>query len=64
MEDVTKIIKHWGNWKKKSNMYFEVEWADGSPSQWLSWKELRANETLHNYLRENKMEKLIPSEFK
>ena len=43
-------------------MDFLVRWLgyDETEDLWLPWSALRNNTVLHQYLRDNNMEKLIP----
>ena len=61
-DEVEAIIRHIGNPKQKTKMEFLVRWLgfDESEDLWLAWDELRNNTVLHQYLRDNNMEKLIP----
>ena len=62
-DEVESIIRHHtGNPKRKTSMDFLVRWKgyDESEDLWLPWSELRTNNALHTYLRQNGMEKLIP----
>ena len=61
-DEVESIIRHTGDPKRKTSMDFLVRWKgyDESEDLWLPWSELRTNNALHTYLRQNGMEKLIP----
>ena len=61
-DEVEAILEHRGNPKRKSDMDFLVRWLgfDETEDLWLPWSSLRNNTVLHQYLRDNNMEKLIP----
>ena len=61
-DKVGAIIAHSGDPKRKSTMDFLVRWTgyDDSENLWLPWSELRLNPKLHQYLKDNGMERLIP----
>ena len=63
---VEAIREHRGNIRKVTTLEFLVKWqgykeADNS---WEPWKNLRNNAKLHEYLRSQGMEKLIPQQFR
>jgi len=61
---VERVLNHLGPKTQKSKMQFQVRWLGFGEDQdlWLPWSELRDNPALHNYLRDNKMDRLIPRE--
>ena len=61
-DEVELILEHRGSPKRKSDMDFLVRWLgyDETEDLWLPWSSLRTNTVLHQYLRDNGMEKLIP----
>jgi hypothetical protein len=61
-EPVEAILAHTGNPKRKTSMDFLVRWLgyDESEDLWLPWSALLNNAVLHEYLKANNMEKLIP----
>ena len=61
-DEVEAILQHRGSPKRKSDMDFLVRWLgyDETEDLWLPWSALRNNTALHQYLRDNNMEKLIP----
>ena len=61
-DEIESIIRHTGDPRRKTSMDFLVRWKgyDESEDLWLPWSELRTNNALHTYLRQNGMEKLIP----
>ena len=62
---IEEIISHRGEKKTPSKMTFLVKWLnyDQSHDSWEPWKNLRATDQLHDYLRLNNMQKVIPKEF-
>jgi hypothetical protein len=64
--DVEFILTHQGNVKRKSDLTFLVRWKGYAPSDdsWVKWEDLRNNLALHKYLRDNKLESLIPKKFR
>jgi transposase InsO family protein len=61
---VNSIVRHSGNPNRKSDMDFLVRWEGytAADDQWLPWRALRNNPKLHEYLRFNQLEKLVPKE--
>ena len=61
-DEVDAILAHIRDPKRKSTMDFVVCWTGYTDSEnlWLPWTELRLNPKLHQYLRDNGMERLIP----
>jgi transposase InsO family protein len=62
--DVEEILKHRGNPKQKLNMKFQVKWTGILKPTWEPWKHLRDNAIFHNYLKHQKLSRLIPHKFK
>jgi len=61
---VEQILKHKGNLKgKKSSMSFQVKWLGYAEPTWESWKNVRENSVLHDYLRDQGHPEMIPSKF-
>jgi hypothetical protein len=60
--DVDHIVKHKGNVKSPSTLQFLVHWKgyEHSEDSWEPWKNMRLNAHVHNYLRNKKLEHLIP----
>ena len=63
---VDKIIGHHGDHHKRSTMEFRVWWNgyDESSNSWEPYKSLMHVDKLHDYLREHRMQSLIPREHK
>ena len=59
---VEAIIAHRGSTSRKSEFQFYVKWLNYSPehSTWEPWANLRLVDKLHDYRRENKIDRLIP----
>ena len=62
--EVQEVLDHQGDPKLRGKMTFLVKWKgyDNSHNTWEPWKSLRLVDKLHEYLRNQKMEKLIPRE--
>ena len=62
---IEEKISHKGENRTPSKMSFLVRWLnyDQSHDSWEPWKNLRATDQLHDYLRRNNMQKVIPKEF-
>jgi hypothetical protein len=63
---VERIIGHKGSPKKKLDMHFHVRWVGYGPEAdaWEPYKNVRTTAALHQYLRDNKLEKLIAPRFR
>jgi hypothetical protein len=63
---VESIVAHSGKPNRKSDMDFLVRWEGYTAvdDQWLPWSQLRNNPKLHEYLRQNGFQKIIPKEHK
>lgn len=63
---VEKIVTHKGSKKNKTSMIFVVKWLDFDESQNTEepWENLKDCSVFHRYLKENKMENLIPRRYK
>ena len=59
---VEAIIAHRGSTSKKSEIQFFVKWLNYSTEHntWETWANLRLVDKLHDYLKDNKMDRLIP----
>ena len=60
---VESILEHRGNPRRVSSLQFLVKWLNYTTkyNTWESWSNLRLVGPLHDYLRANKMAKIIPS---
>ena len=60
--DVDSIIAHAGDPSHRKEMKFKVRWLgyDENYDTWEPWDHLIHNTKLHDYLRANKMKRLIP----
>ena len=65
--EVERIKAHRGTFNHKKELRFHVKWVgypdDEENNTWLLWKDLRNNIALHNYLRNNNLQKHIPQPF-
>ena len=65
---IEKIISHSGDFKDRVNnpLLFRVRWAGYGPEDdtYEPWKHVKDTEQLHNYLREKKLAKHIPSKYR
>ncbi len=61
--DVERIIEHTGHKGRKSSMRFHVKWVGYDDQTWEPWDNLKSNAVLHEYLRQNNMERLIPKSY-
>jgi hypothetical protein len=65
--EVERIKAHRGTFYHKKELRFHVKWVgypdDEENNTWLLWKDLRNNIALHNYLRNNNLQKHIPQPF-
>ena len=61
---VEQILAHRGNPALKNSLEFKVRWAGYGEDKdtWEPWKGLRLVDKLHEYLRANHMERLIPKD--
>ena len=57
---VERIISHKGNTKFSSHLKFEVKWLGWETPTVEPWDHIRDSEQLHAYLREHKLQRLIP----
>jgi hypothetical protein len=59
---VESILGHRGDFHKKSSLEFLVRWLGYEPEfdSWEPWKSLMHVDKLHEYLRAQSQEKLIP----
>jgi len=59
---IERVLEHTGDPKRKSSLDFLVKWLgyDDSHNLWIPWKEARLNAKVHEYLRNEGLERLIP----
>ena len=64
--EVEEILKHRGNFQNKSSLEFKVRWKNYGPEDdtWEPWANVRANEKLHEYLRQKGFAKHIPRDMR
>ena len=64
--DVDSIIDHAGNLNRRKELKFRVRWLgyDETFDTWEPYSHLRHNAKLHDYLRTNKLKRLIPRDDK
>ena len=65
--DIKMIHSHMGTAKKRSDMKFKVEWVGWPDSKDFTFeplKNIRNTRPLHDYLRLNGLQSLIPQKFK
>ena len=53
------VTKHRGNIRRVSTLEFYVQYEIDYSWEWNSWKNLRSNTILHEYLRNKKLQNLI-----
>ena len=58
---VERIIKHKGNTSRKKSLAFLVKWIGYEEPTWNDYMSLKTNIKLHDYLRSNRLESLIPN---
>jgi hypothetical protein len=63
---VEKILEMKGDHRRVNNLSFLVKWLgfDDTYNTWEPWKNVRDTDKVHDYLRANNMEKLIPKKFR
>ena len=62
---VGEVLRHRGNPSHKGTLEFLVHWQgydDPKHHTWETWRNLRLVDKLHDYLKQNNMSKLIPTE--
>ena len=57
---VDEILEHTGSPKKRQNMMFKVKWKGFDDPTWVPWDNVKNNNVLHQYLRHNNLQRLIP----
>lgn len=62
--DIKTITAHRGNINKNSTLEFYVQYEIDDSWEWNNWKNLRSNIKLHEYLKNNNLQRLIPKQFK
>lgn len=65
-DEIQKVFSHRfsSNRKRRSDLDFHLMWARGQSPVWERWNStLAANETIHDYLRQNKLSRFIPTQF-
>jgi transposase InsO family protein len=62
---VEKVLDMTGDPKRVTTLKFLIKWLgyDDTYNTWEPWKEVRDVGTLHTYLRENNLQKIIPKKF-
>ena len=63
---VEKILEMTGNTTKVGTLQFLIKWVgyDERHNSFEPWKNLRDLAVLHEYLKENDLEKIVPKKFK
>jgi hypothetical protein len=63
---VERILQHKGNPRLKKTLEFLVLWKgyDQSEASWVPWSNVRTNSRLHEYLRHNNLQRLIPFSYR
>jgi hypothetical protein len=63
---VERIMGHTGSPKKKLDMQFHVRWVGYEPEAdtWEPYKNVRTTSALHQYLIDNRLDKLIKPRFR
>jgi hypothetical protein len=59
---IEKVLGHTGKKSRKSSLQFRIKWLGYADETTEPWANVRLNSTLHEYLRNNKMENLIPKD--
>ena len=62
---VEKILGMTGDAKRVNTLKFEIKWLgyDDSYNSWEPWKNIRDVVVVHDYLRTNDLQRLIPKKF-
>ena len=62
---VEKILGMTGDIKRVTTLKFEIKWLgyDDTYNSWEPWKNLREVVVVHDYLRTNNLERIIPTKF-
>lgn len=63
--EVAEVVGRSGRWDRKNTLYFKVRWEGYSLDEctWEPWSVMRDNTFLHDYLRQQGQQKLIPAKF-
>jgi hypothetical protein len=63
---VHSVVKHRGNPRKPSSLEFLIRWENYSPEYdtWEPWMEMKKISVVHEYLFNNNMVHIIPSQYK
>jgi hypothetical protein len=58
---IEQVLDHKGDPRRKSSLKFLIKWVgyDNTYNSWEPWKNFRDTGILHQYLRDNKMSRLI-----
>ena len=48
----------------KSHMYFEIEWVGVAHTTNEPWHNLVANSRVHQYMRQNRLKRFIPMQYR
>ena len=65
-DDIQQILAHRFNSKRKSrsDIEFHILWARNQLPVWTQWNAtIASNQTIHDYLNENKLRRLIPTKY-
>ena len=57
---VEKILSHRGTFTKKKQLNIEVKWEGFDEPTFVPWKNVMYNTHMHQYMRDNGLEKHIP----
>jgi hypothetical protein len=60
LSEVEAIRAHRGDKKRKKTLEFQVKWKDIEVCTWEAWQTVRHLDILHDYLRNNGLQALIP----
>ena len=65
-DEIRQILSHRFTSKRqtRSNLEFQLIWSKNPEPVWQAWNAtLGANETVHAYLRDNRMRRMIPAKY-
>ena len=57
---VEAILDYSGRWNRIGTLMFKVKWLGDEEPTWEPWNNVRDNEVLHDFLRKQKQEWLVP----